>query len=150
MFHKTHVITCAAAFLLLLAACATPFPEALALDCASAPYCKDMRHCAEADFYFRKCGLTRLDGDGDGIPCERLCGKTPAAYDMRRKAMVIAPDTGALRLRAKTRFVCGKKRYCRQMASCAEAMFYLRECGLRRLDGNHDGIPCNSLCRGWR
>lgn len=27
----------------------------------------------EARFYLTRCGLTRLDGDGDGVPCEALC-----------------------------------------------------------------------------
>lgn len=42
---------------------------------------------------------------------------------------------------------CGAKRTCREMADCAEARAYLEQCGLSTLDGNHDGIPCNSLCR---
>jgi endonuclease YncB( thermonuclease family) len=40
---------------------------------------------------------------------------------------------------------CGGKRYCRQMSSCAEAQFYLHQCGVRRLDG--DGVACETLCR---
>ena len=44
-------------------------------------------------------------------------------------------------------FICGTKKYCRQMDSCEEAMFYLNECGLKRLDGDKDGIPCERLCR---
>lgn len=42
---------------------------------------------------------------------------------------------------------CGSKRYCKQMSSCSEARFYLTECGLSRLDGDGDGVPCESLCR---
>lgn len=42
---------------------------------------------------------------------------------------------------------CGSKRYCKQMADCAEARFYLEKCGLSRLDGDGDGTPCESLCR---
>jgi len=42
---------------------------------------------------------------------------------------------------------CGAKRYCREMRSCEEAMFYLTECGLSRLDGDSDGVPCESICR---
>jgi endonuclease YncB( thermonuclease family) len=42
---------------------------------------------------------------------------------------------------------CGAKRYCRQMTSCAEAEFYLRTCRVSSLDGDHDGIPCETLCR---
>lgn len=43
-------------------------------------------------------------------------------------------------------FTCVGKRFCREMTSCAEARFYLTQCGVRRLDGDHDGIPCESLC----
>ncbi len=42
---------------------------------------------------------------------------------------------------------CGAKQYCTQMTSCEEAQFYFRECGLSRLDGDSDGVPCESLCR---
>ncbi len=41
---------------------------------------------------------------------------------------------------------CGSKRYCKQMSSCDEAMFYLNQCGLNRLDGDSDGVPCEALC----
>lgn len=41
---------------------------------------------------------------------------------------------------------CGKKRRCSQMASCDEARFYFTRCGEKALDGNHDGLPCESLC----
>ncbi len=44
-------------------------------------------------------------------------------------------------------FTCGTKRYCREMASCEEAQFYLQQCDLTRLDGDSDGLPCESLCR---
>jgi hypothetical protein len=44
-------------------------------------------------------------------------------------------------------FTCETKRYCREMSSCSEARFYLGECGLTRLDGDGDGVPCESLCR---
>jgi micrococcal nuclease len=43
-------------------------------------------------------------------------------------------------------FTCGSKRYCKEMTSCAEAKLYLNECGLDSLDGNGDGVPCESLC----
>ena len=44
-------------------------------------------------------------------------------------------------------FTCAGKRYCREMTSCEEAKFYLTQCGVRSLDGNHDGVPCETLCR---
>jgi endonuclease YncB( thermonuclease family) len=42
--------------------------------------------------------------------------------------------------------VCGEKRTCKEMVSCAEARFYLVECGLGRLDRDGDGVPCESRC----
>jgi hypothetical protein len=35
---------------------------------------------------------------------------------------------------------------CGQMASCEEALFYLTQCGVTRVDGDGDGAPCNRLC----
>lgn len=36
-------------------------------------YCRDMRSCQEATFYLKVCGVTGLDGNRDGTPCESLC-----------------------------------------------------------------------------
>lgn len=44
-------------------------------------------------------------------------------------------------------FTCGEKRVCRQMISCEEAEYHLKECGQERLDGDKDGIPCESICK---
>ena len=46
-----------------------------------------------------------------------------------------------------TSFGCEGKRYCREMTSCAEARFYLTQCRVTRLDGDRDGVPCESICR---
>lgn len=40
----------------------------------SGKYCKSMSSCAEARFYLEQCGVRRLDRDGDGVPCENVCG----------------------------------------------------------------------------
>lgn len=40
---------------------------------------------------------------------------------------------------------CPKKN-CSQMASCAEAKDYLTRCGIKMLDGDGDGMPCEALC----
>lgn len=42
---------------------------------------------------------------------------------------------------------CGHKKHCSQMVSCDEAHFYLNRCGVKGLDPNNDGVPCESLCR---
>lgn len=41
--------------------------------CEGKKTCKEMSSCAEARFYLTQCGVSRLDGDGDGMPCEKLC-----------------------------------------------------------------------------
>jgi hypothetical protein len=41
-------------------------------------------------------------------------------------------------------FTCQGKTRCREMTSCAEAKFYLRNCPGTKMDGDHDGIPCES------
>jgi hypothetical protein len=38
--------------------------------CAGKVYCSEMTSCEEAEFYQRNCPGTKMDGDGDGIPCE--------------------------------------------------------------------------------
>ena len=47
---------------------------------------------------------------------------------------------------ASASFRCGEKTTCSEMASCAEARFFLETCRLRPLDGDGDGVPCESLC----
>lgn len=42
---------------------------------------------------------------------------------------------------------CGTKRFCKEMSSCEEAMMYLKQCGLNKLDRDGDGVPCESICR---
>lgn len=42
--------------------------------CGSKRYCREMSSCEEARFYLSQCGLQTLDGDGDGRPCEQVCG----------------------------------------------------------------------------
>ena len=44
-------------------------------------------------------------------------------------------------------FECGAKTYCSEMVSCREAQFHLKSCDLTRLDGDGDGVPCESICR---
>ncbi|MBK8536740.1 MAG: thermonuclease family protein [Candidatus Competibacteraceae bacterium] len=41
--------------------------------CSGKRYCKEMSSCEEAKFYLTSCGLGSLDGDKDGMPCEKLC-----------------------------------------------------------------------------
>jgi hypothetical protein len=43
--------------------------------CSGKIYCSEMSSCAEAKFYLRNCPGTKMDGNNDGIPCEKQwCG----------------------------------------------------------------------------
>jgi uncharacterized protein YkuJ len=46
-----------------------------AFQCNGKIYCSEMSSCAEAKFYLRNCSGTKIDGNNDGIPCEKQwCG----------------------------------------------------------------------------
>ena len=42
--------------------------------CGDKKHCSEMSSCEEARYYFTVCSIKTLDGDGDGTPCEKLCG----------------------------------------------------------------------------
>jgi endonuclease YncB( thermonuclease family) len=75
-------------------------------------------------------------------------GQTVAPWEWRhnrRQQKFVVPSSVAS---TATSGQCATKRYCRQMASCGEARFYLNHCGVSSLDGDGDGRPCETLCRG--
>jgi len=39
--------------------------------CQGKTHCSEMTSCEEATFYITNCPSTEMDGDGDGVPCER-------------------------------------------------------------------------------
>src|SRR5215213_8573201 len=45
---------------------------------------------------------------------------------------------------SQTRFRCEGKTRCSQMSSCEEATFYIRNCPGTEMDGDGDGVPCES------
>lgn len=48
--------------------------SAAASACEIRPLCRQMTSCEAARYQLRVCGARRLDSDGDGVPCEKLCG----------------------------------------------------------------------------
>ncbi len=66
----------------------------------------------------------------------------------RRKASRTAPS--GVELASIPTVECGAKRACGQMDSCAEAVAFLRQCEVRALDGDRDGVPCDRLCRRFK
>lgn len=54
---------------------AAPSAPADAGRCDGRTHCSQMRSCADATWVLKHCPNTAMDGDGDGIPCERQwCG----------------------------------------------------------------------------
>jgi len=81
-----------------------------------------------------------------GLPETERC----PPWDWRRGTCNTAPapvSSAPTATTASGGFTCAGKRYCREMTSYEEAKFYLTQCGVRSLDGNHDGVPCETLCR---
>jgi hypothetical protein len=52
-------------------AAASPIGEAGRFSCDGRTHCSQMTSCEEATFFLRHCPGTKMDGDGDGIPCEQ-------------------------------------------------------------------------------
>lgn len=48
-----------------------------------------------------------------------------------------------------TAFRCDGRTNCSQMTSCAEATWFINHCPGTKMDGNHDGVPCEQQwCTG--
>ncbi len=50
---------------------ALPAPAAAAYRCDGRTYCSQMRSCAEATWFLKHCPGVKMDGNNDGVPCER-------------------------------------------------------------------------------
>ena len=55
---------------------AAPAPAPVkSFSCDGRKHCSQMTSCAEARFFLSNCPGVKMDGDGDGVPCEdQLCG----------------------------------------------------------------------------
>jgi endonuclease YncB( thermonuclease family) len=58
------------------------------------------------------------------------------------KPSAAADATPAVTLAAAAAPRCDGRQYCRQMTSCAEATWFLKNCPDMKMDGNRDGVPC--------
>jgi hypothetical protein len=45
--------------------------SAVQFKCDGRIYCSQMTSCEEATFFLRNCPGVQMDGDNDGVPCER-------------------------------------------------------------------------------
>ena len=41
-------------------------------------------------------------------------------------------------------YQCDGRTYCSEMTSCAEATFFIQNCPGVKMDGDRDGVPCES------
>jgi hypothetical protein len=53
------------------AASSAPSPTENRFKCDGRIYCSQMTSCAEATYFLQNCPGTKMDGNNDGIPCEK-------------------------------------------------------------------------------
>jgi len=70
----------------------------------------------------------------------------PVSPEQWRKTHLVKSHPAKAASSARVNAACGKKHLCSQMISCEEAKIYMLQCGVQTLDGNGDGVPCESLC----
>ena len=99
--------------------------------------------------------VPRLDGASEWLELEAreqglLLEELNAAEKQRRAAAVATKTEQAppapspappVAVRAGD-FRCDGRQYCSQMTSCAEAKYFLLNCPGVKMDGDHNGVPC--------
>ena len=50
---------------------AVPHPTAAQYACDGRTHCSQMRSCEEATYFIQHCPNTKMDGNNDGVPCEK-------------------------------------------------------------------------------
>ncbi len=79
-------------------------------------------------------------------PCQSGDASSAAA-PVAPTAPMVAPLPVALPAPvAVAAYRCDGRTHCSQMRSCAEASYFLKHCPGVKMDGNHDGVPCE---RQW-
>lgn len=81
-----------------------------------------------------------------GLWADNACPTSTPQPSPTKTSGTVSPSTSGGSSGSSGGFTCAGKTTCGQMASCAEAQFYLNTCGVSRLDGDKDGVPCESLC----
>jgi cold shock CspA family protein len=73
------------------------------------------------------------------------------AWHFYPRAAVTVPEPATLRRAALSpapvqTFACDGRTMCSQMRSCEEARYFLKHCPGTKMDGDHDGEPCEQQC----
>ncbi|NQZ54531.1 MAG: cold shock domain-containing protein [Piscirickettsiaceae bacterium] len=67
-------------------------------------------------------------------------------YDKKIDVKTIVIDTidSFTKKSSNSQYTCSGKTYCSEMTSCEEATFYQNNCPGTQMDGDRDGVPCES------
>jgi hypothetical protein len=81
----------------------------------------------------------RTHGASERAIAQREPVTEPVADAPTIQQLVAAPDK---------HFTCDGRQHCSQMTSCEEATYFQKNCPGTKMDGDHDGIPCEQqFCR---
>lgn len=83
-----------------------------------------------------------VDGKEGYIHSSFLTATAPATAQQSNVSAPVSP------IPATAGFACSCTKTCKKMASCEEAYFQLNQCGCSARDGDHDGVPCETICPG--
>jgi cold shock CspA family protein len=68
--------------------------------------------------------------------------QSSARHAARPQSPAAQPVQSAEAVAPTANFSCDGRIHCSQMTSCTEAKFFLKNCPGTRMDGDHDGVPC--------
>ena len=74
-------------------------------------------------------------------------GVAYSKFSQSRAAVTAVPTVAATArapAQAQPSFRCDGRTHCSHMTSCAEATYFIRSCPNTQMDGDHDGVPCES------
>jgi hypothetical protein len=99
------------------------------------------------DPYSNDCGTAFRPNDGKEY-YERVLKRKESDKD-RSKMKAYPPSMNTTsQMRQTSNFQCDGRKHCSQMKSCEEATYFLNNCPNTKMDGNGDGVPCESQwCR---
>ena len=76
------------------------------------------------------------------VPAPQASAPKPTRTRSRQQASAPAVETTTPIPQVSAPYRCDGRTRCSQMTSCAEAMFFLKNCPGTEMDGDSDGVPC--------
>jgi len=116
------------------------------------------RQCAPAALVGRFCAALQLHGLAKLVLTVVIFAAVWSAYSRYRHHTIhpssstsspqrTSSDSDSIATEThESPFHCDGRTYCSQMTSCSEAKYFLAHCPDVKMDGDHDGIPCE---RQW-